>query len=214
MDVSDLLASATPRATNARPTIVYQGHTSALRGLHFLPDIIERCAALEPQPRFVVQIQSRETATAQLGPTLQRLDHLAAANGNNVRLVNGSLAAADYYALLQEADLVLLPYAPTFYGHGSSGVFTESASLGKVIVVSPDTVPARQGRDYALGVVTAVKWSASAMADAVALALRDLPALQKKAAAGAPRFRHDQCARVLWDKLLAAVPPATISRAA
>ncbi len=213
MDVSDLLASATPRAVNARPTIVYQGHTSALRGLHFLPEIIERCAKLSPRPRFVVQVQSREAAASQLGPTLDRLDRLAA-TGDDVRIVSGALSSADYFSLLHEADIILLPYSPSFYGHGSSGVFTESASLGKVIVVSPDTVPARQGREYALGVVTAAKWTPTAMADAVATALRDLPTLQKKAATAAPRFRAEQCARVLWEKLLSAVPASASARAA
>ena len=100
------------------------------------------------------------------------------------------------------------------YGHGSSGVFTESASVGKVIVVSPGTVPARQGREFGLGVVTATAWTPAAMADAVATALRDLPALSEKAAAGAARFRSDQCARVLWEKLLCAVPPVKATVAA
>lgn len=213
MDVSDLLANTAPRPASARPTVVYQGHTSALRGLHFLPEIIERCVKLPARPRFIVQIQNRETATAQLGPTLQRLDQLATA-GEDVRLVNGALGSAEYFSLLGEADVILLPYSPTFYGHGSSGVFTESASAGKVIVVSPGTVPARQGREYALGVVTAAQWTPKAMAEAVADALRDLPALQKKADAGAPRFRSEQCARVLWEKLLAAVPKPATARAA
>ncbi len=213
MDASDLLAQATARSANARPTVVYQGHTSALRGLHFLPEIIERCATLQPRPRFIVQIQSREAAAAQLGPTLQRLEQLAA-TGDDVRLVNGALNPTDYYGLLSEADIILLPYAPTFYGHGSSGVFTESASVGKVIVVSPDTVPARQGREYGLGVVAATKWTPTAMAAAVAVALRDLPALQKKAADGAARFRHEQCAFALWENLLANIPQTVAVRAA
>lgn len=205
MDVSGLLASTPPRDAARPPTIVYQGHTSPLRGLHFLPEIVERCAGLSPRPRFIIQIQSREAATAQLGPTLSRLEQLAAAR-QDVTLVNGALSPEDYFRLLQDADLVLLPYSPTFYGHGSSGVFTEAASLGKVVVVSPGTVPARQGSEYALGVVTAASWTAPAMADAVALALRDFPALQQRALAGAPRFRAEQSARALWDKLLAAVP--------
>ena len=202
MDVSALLANATTRAPSARPTIVYQGHTSPLRGLHFLPDIIEHCAKLHPRPRFVIQVQSREVALSQLGPTLERLERLA---GNDVRLVNGALAPAEYFSLLGEADIILLPYSPTFYGHGSSGVFTEAASLGKVIVVSPGTVPARQGREFNLGVVTAAQWTPAAMAEAVAAALRNLPVLQAQANSGAPRFRSEQCAHVLWDKLFSAV---------
>lgn len=213
MDVSGLLATATPRAANTRPTIVYQGHTSALRGLHFLPEIIERCAKLQPRPRFVVQVQNRDAAVGNpLAPFLARLDRLA---GDDVRLVNGALSATDYFALLGEADIILLPYTPTFYGHGSSGVFTEAASLGKVVVVSPGTVPARQGREYDLGVVAATAWTPAAMSEAVAVALRDLPKLRAKAEAGAPRFRSEQCAPALWDKVFAAVPvPSAAVRAA
>jgi len=162
---------------------------------------------LSPRPRFAIQVQNREgAATAGLGATLTRLDRIAATPGSGVRLVEGALSSEDYYGLLSQADIVLLPYAPTFYGVGSSGVFTESASVGKVVVVSPNTVPARQGAEYGLGVVTATKWDPASMTEAVALALRTLPALRDKAAAGAPRFRAEQCAAVLWDKVFAALP--------
>lgn len=209
MDVSALLTKAPARAPSARPTIVYQGHTSALRGMHFLPDIIEHCTKLKQRPRFVVQVQSKESAISQLGPTLERLERLA---GDDVRLVYGELAPEEYFSLLSEADIILLPYSPTFYGFGSSGVFTEAASLGKVIVVSPHTVPARQGREFNLGVVTASQWTPAATAEAVATALRDLPSLQTKATSGASRFRSDQCAQVFWHKLLAAVPAVAKAR--
>jgi glycosyltransferase involved in cell wall biosynthesis len=213
--VAALVASAPAPAKSGRPTIVYQGHTSALRGLHFLPDIIERCAKISPRPHFVVQIQSNDPAPNNpLRPTLDRLAKLA---GDDLTLVNGELSATDYFSLLAAADIILLPYSPTFYGCGSSGVFTEAASAGKVVVVSQGTVPARQGREFALGVVTASQWTSAAMAQAVANAVQNLPALKEAAARGAPRFRADQCARVLWDKLLAAVEakaPATRAAAA
>ncbi|MBI3885514.1 MAG: glycosyltransferase [Opitutae bacterium] len=208
MDVSELLATAQARPANRAPVVVYQGHTSPLRGFHFLPEIIDRCARLQPRPRFVVQLQNRESALAVgLGPFVERLESYPA---DAVRLVPGALSPADYFGLLAEADIVLLPYSPTFYGSGSSVVFTEAASVGKVVVVSAGTVPARQGREYQLGVVTAAAWTPAAMAEAVATALQRLPALQRQSAAGAARFRAENCARAFWDKLLAAaetLPP-------
>jgi glycosyltransferase involved in cell wall biosynthesis len=189
--------------------VVYQGSTSTLRGFHFLPEIIERCAKLSPRPRFVVQVQSAEAArTLQLGPTLDHLDRLV---GDDLRLIKGAMTPGDYFGMLADADIVLLPYSPDFYGHGSSGVFTESASLGKVVVVSPSTVPARQGREFGLGVTVAGQWTAPAMAEAVASALQRLPALQQQAEAAAPRFRRENCAEAFWDQLLGAVfPPAAV----
>jgi glycosyltransferase involved in cell wall biosynthesis len=204
MDVSDLLKTDAAHAAAAeRPMVVYQGHTSPLRGFHFLPEIIQRCKGLQPRPRFLIQVQNREAAiNAGMGPVLEGLTRLA---GDDVKLVNGSLSQESYFSMLKQADIVLLPYTPTFYGHGSSGVFTEAASVGKVVVVSKNTVPARQGAEYQLGVVAAAEWTASAMADAVASALKDLPALKAKAMQGAEKFRQDNCARVLWDQLFAAI---------
>ena len=165
MDVSSLPVPATVRPADGRPTIVYQGSTSSIRGFHFLPEIIERSAKLSPRPRFVVQVQSAEAALAMnLRPVLEHLDRLA---GDDLRLVRGELTTADFHGLLADSDIVLLPYGPDFYGHGSSGVFTEAASLGKVVVVPAGTMAARQGREYGLGVVAAAQWTAPALAAAV-----------------------------------------------
>ncbi|MBI5380994.1 MAG: glycosyltransferase [Opitutae bacterium] len=209
MDVSELLNLAQARPANPRPVVVYQGHTSPLRGFHFLPEIVERCAKLNPRPRFVIQLQNRQAAISmKLGPMVERLEKMS---GDDVRIVPGALAQADYFNLLVDSDIVLLPYTPTFYGAGSSGVFTEAASIGKVVVVSAGTVPARQGREYQLGMVTADKWTPAAMADAVAAAVQRLPALRQQSETAAPRFRRENCAQAFWEKLLAAaqaLPPA------
>jgi len=208
MDVGSLKPPSSSKSADAgeAPVVVYQGHTSPLRGFHFLPDIIEKCSTLSPPPRFVIQVQNRAGATATgLGPALAKLDRLAG-GAHGLRLIEGVLSPDDYFALLAEADIVLLPYTPTFYGVGSSGVFTEAASMGKVIVVSPKTVPARQGVEYGLGVITASQWTPAAMADAVAAAVRDLPALKAKAESAAPHFRSEQCAKVLWNRVFAALP--------
>lgn len=212
MDVSELLASAEKRPAQARPTVVYQGHTSPLRGFHFLPEIIERCAALKPRPRFIVQIQNRESALSmKLGPVL---DYLEKRKGDDLQLVHGPLGQTEYFNLLASADVVLLPYTPTFYGHGSSGVFTEAASIGKVVVATAGTVPIRQGQQYRLGVVAAKAWEPGALAEAVSTALIRLPALRALSEAGAPRFRQENCASALWEKLLAAVAALPAPQAA
>ena len=206
MDVSMLITESFHAQTHAdktAPLIVYQGHTSPLRGFHFLPEIIERCTQLSPPPRFLIQIQNPEnTKSMGLCDTVKRLERL---KGPNVELVYGALDVQPYYDMLGRADIILLPYSPSFYGHGSSGGFTEAASVGKVVVVSPGTVPARQGKEFDLGVVTANKWEPASMAEAVAQALRNLPLLQTKAKGGAPAYRAEQCAAVLWDRVFAAL---------
>ncbi|MDX2187702.1 MAG: glycosyltransferase [Opitutaceae bacterium] len=209
MDVSAILASQGQRAPNARPVVVYQGHTSPLRGFHFLPEMIQRCQSLRPRPVFVIQVQNRDKAPGMgLQPVIDLLDKM---KGPDVELVDGALPTADYLALLARADVVVLPYTPTFYGHGSSGVFTEAASVGKVVVACNGTVPIRQGKEYGLGVVGADQWTPAAMSTALAGALQRLPQLKAASEAGAGKFRTDNCARALWDKLLGAIP--TLSNA-
>jgi hypothetical protein len=66
-------------------------------------------------------------------------------------------------------------------------------------------VPIRQGREYQLGVIAAAQWTPASMAEAVATALQKLPALRTQAEANAPRFREENCARALWDRLLTSV---------
>lgn len=190
-------------APGARPNVVYPGHMSQLKGFHLMPEIIRSCLAHSPRPQFTVQIQIR----AQRGfePLVQWFERQPA---SEVRMVEGALTPEAYYRLIHEADIVLLPYAPSFYGRCSSGVFAEAAALGKVIVVPDGTVAARQGREFGLGVVVASAWTAPALAEAIGIAVRDRARLQAKADVMADRFRVEQSAEYFWSRLLAALPEA------
>ncbi len=48
----------------------------------------------------------------------------------NVRLIEHTIATDDYYALLQTADIVLLPYWRSIYQMRTSGVFVEALAAG------------------------------------------------------------------------------------
>jgi glycosyltransferase involved in cell wall biosynthesis len=212
MEPPAALPTPPPRATDGRPLVVFQGHTSKLKGFDLLPEIIERCLQSKTKPRFAVQVQNRQAAIrAGLSASLDRVGRLA---GPDVRLVNGSLTTAAYYQLLQEADVVLLPYSPDFYGHCSSGIFAEAMAMGKVIVVPAGTVSARQAKEYSAGVVCAEDCSAPALATAVTTAIAQLPALRTKAESGAPKFKQEQSVQAFWDRLLAALSSRTAASSA
>ncbi|MCW1970576.1 MAG: hypothetical protein KIH69_020905 [Anaerolineae bacterium] len=68
-----------------------------------------------------------------------------------VQLLPNGLPRADYLALLNEVDVVLLPYDEAIYGKRTSGIFTEAISLGKLTVVTPNTWAAHELRRYGLG---------------------------------------------------------------
>ena len=198
-------ASAPAPRPEAGPVVAFLGHTSKLRGFHLLPEIIERCLEASSPARFVIQVQSRSAAAAEkLEAVLGRLDALSR---GGVRLVEGALSSERYYSLLAEADVILLPYAPAFYGHCSSGIFAEAAAAGKVIVVPAGTVGARLGEEYGLGVVAGAGWNPKSSAAAVDQALKNLPAHRARAATGAARFAREQGVEAFWDQV-AAVPEA------
>lgn len=196
------------RRPAARPTVVYQGHLSRLKGFHLLPEIITRCLQSDARPQFIVQVQNR--APGALTPVVDWLDRQPAAD---VRVVEGVLSPSAYFDLLAAADIVLLPYALSYYGTCSSGVFAEAAALGKVMVVPEGTVAARQGREYELGVVAACEWTAASLAEAIGVALRDRQILEVRAQATAARFRDEQSVQTFWNRLLAAHATAVAAAA-
>lgn len=208
MEPPPSLGTSPTRAADGRPLVAFQGHTSHFKGFHLLPEIVERCLALKPKPRFAVQVQNRQAAIkAGLSSSVDRMGRLA---GADVRLLNGSLSTAAYYQLLHEADIVLLPYSPEFYGHCSSGIFAEAVAMGKVVVVPSGTVSARQAKEYSAGVVCASEFTAPALANAVGTALARLPELRAQAEVAAPKFRREQSVQAFWDRALAGLETAGV----
>lgn len=185
--------------SGTRLNVTFVGHASQLKGFHLLPEIIRDSLRFAPRPRFTVQIQNG----GQRGFD-SLIQWLRKQSSESLTLVEGAQSAEAYYSLLAKADIVLLPYAPTFYGRCSSGVFAEAAAMGKVIVVPAATVAARQGREGDLGVVAAAAWTGPALAVAVGQAIGNYKGLLSKARAGAPRFRAEQSVEAFWTKLLAA----------
>jgi glycosyltransferase involved in cell wall biosynthesis len=200
MDPPAIVSGAAGRA---RPGVAYVGHMSQLKGFHLLPEIIRGCTGQSPRPQFTVQIQNRSQRGME--PLVQWFDRQPA---SEVRLVEGAQSPDSYYRMLADADIVLLPYSPSFYGRCSSGVFAEAAALGKVMVVPEGTVAARQAREFDLGVVAASAWTGAALAEAVGTAVRDRVRLQAQATAAAARFRSEQSVENFWSRLLAALPEA------
>lgn len=69
----------------------------------------------------------------------------------------GFLSVSQYYKVLENADIVLLPYDPKFYRIATSGVFVEAVLAGAVVISSANTWMANEltiskcGRIYEYG---------------------------------------------------------------
>ena len=184
-------------ADGSRPSVVYLGHASMLKGFHLLGDVLKRVLAGADAPHFVVQCYGEgqlcgmlKKATAQLPP-------------EKLTLIEGTVDADAYARLLRGADIVLLPYAREFYGWASSGIFSEAMSLAKVIVASEGTWPAQQLEKFAGGGVIIKTLDAAGIADAIGAAVRSLKPLQERASAAAAAWRAHHSAASFVDKLLA-----------
>jgi glycosyltransferase involved in cell wall biosynthesis len=188
------------RATgDSRVCVAYLGHASLFKGVQLLPDVIRSVVAQEGAPHFLIQAYG----DPQLCATLQR--ELAGFPANAVALTVGAVDAETYRGFLQQAHIVLLPYAKEFYGWASSGIFSEAMSLGKVVIVTADTWLARQLEKFHGGGVTVAALNAQELAGAIRQAVRSLPELSALAAAAAPLWKKHNSPSSFVDTVLGLV---------
>jgi hypothetical protein len=126
---------------------------------------------------------------ATLGPDLA---------GRGVELIASEQSHADYIRTIAHSDIVLLPHESSEYELIASGVFAESAALGKVIVYPGNTWMADQ---VAKGHATGVSFDGLAQANvcaAVFEAVERLPELANSATQQSKAFRQqNSCLRNL-----------------
>jgi hypothetical protein len=89
---------------------------------------------------------------------------------------------------LQAADIVLLLYLPSHYSFASSGVFTEAAALGKVLVVTAGTTLETSVKDFELGAVVVPEFTLDSCVAAVKSAIVNFPELDQRASNNYIRF--------------------------
>jgi glycosyltransferase involved in cell wall biosynthesis len=145
-----------------------------------LPDIVREALRRRPDLRFVIQVNGAETNAALMA--LEKMPE--------VQLVKGWLDDGAFVALIQAADMLLLPYRRDRYAERTSGPFSFAAAYGRPAIVPSGTWMAeRIARKQAAGI--AYKRDA-AVIDALTVAADRLPDLHAQAANLARRWR-------IWD---------------
>jgi glycosyltransferase involved in cell wall biosynthesis len=123
-------------------TIAYLGGPRDEKGFPWLPDLIEalRDEYLIPgKARFMIQANvSQPQYNPQTTPALHRLQRQ---EKFGVELVGrrGPLSPEDYYKLVSQADVVLLPYCRGAYRARTSGALGEALAAGAAVVVPEET---------------------------------------------------------------------------
>ncbi|WP_151176533.1 glycosyltransferase family protein [Hypericibacter terrae] len=145
-----------------------------------LPDIVHEALRQRADLRFVIQVNGAKTNAALMA--LERMPQ--------VQLVKGWLDDGAFVALIQAADMLLLPYRRDRYAERTSGPFSFAAAYGRPAIVPSGTWMAeRIARKQAAGI--AYKRDA-AVIDALTVAADRLPDLHSQAARLAQRWR-------IWD---------------
>ncbi len=128
-------------------TIVFPGQARSEKGYLRLPGIVAALQArggISRPYRFVLQSNLRK-AGKKARPRRKDLDRQAAKEalqrvpGDIVRVVDKPLSNDEYYALIADADVVLLPYDAELYRNRPSMIASEAALFGKPMVVTAGT---------------------------------------------------------------------------
>ncbi len=159
-------------------------------------DIVDKVLRRHRRSRFIVKFTVNCRVGQEQARALERTTP-------NIEILPAEQEAADYFQNFAECDLVALAYRPEAYTMQASGVFVEAVTLGKPIVVPGGTWMAQEieagrgaGTIYAEPTPTSI-------AEAISLALDNLPALTSQAKPLASRRREESSARNVLERMFA-----------
>jgi glycosyltransferase involved in cell wall biosynthesis len=127
-----------PAKAPGKIRVVYLGDAREEKGFELLPAAVRACAQ-DPafaSVEFVFQALVTSRYHNRMCLVIRELKQLPAPN---LQLVESSLSSESYRALLESADLVLLPYDAVTYRSRTSGPFVEAICAGKPVVIPRDS---------------------------------------------------------------------------
>lgn len=113
--------------------VSFLGQPRDEKGFSILPQI---SILLEKYIR-INKIEFKVQASHAKGKLLEKNLELLRTSG--VVIISEELNQDEYFNLVQETDIALLPYTGYSYRNQSAGVFADAISLGKIVVTSPNT---------------------------------------------------------------------------
>ena len=169
-------AVETPSSDRAAPRrMVFAGDARQSKGFHLLPEVVRQVRRDWPEPvtfEFQSHVGSVEDDACQAA--------MDWCEWNDVILHKTPLTDPEYDALLNRADILLLPYTARDYHSQTSGVFCEAAVKGKVQVVSRGTWMAAESKKLG-SVVLCCPDDSLSVAGAACQALEQYDQLAKQA---------------------------------
>lgn len=109
------------------------GYSKCEKGFHLLPEAIALARRRGARFRALVQIHHHHAE-----PEIVAADKALSAM-RDIDVMRGTTERAQYYALLDSCDVILLPYDPIQYRTRGSSVLAEAVSYAKPVVATRDT---------------------------------------------------------------------------
>lgn len=126
----------------------YLGDSRNGKGFSMLPAMIKKVVAKSAKIRFIIQCPNSEYENAAIPEGLKELQDLSNKLRNNLILISERLSESDYLGLFKFLDVIMIPYNSPMFIEGTSNIFTESAALGKPVVVSNNTWMSNELKKY------------------------------------------------------------------
>jgi glycosyltransferase involved in cell wall biosynthesis len=131
--------------------VVFLGDAREEKGFRHLAPMLKGLSARSPSlpVQFVFQAFVSSSFHA---PMVAEIDTLRSLRLPQLTLIERPLSIPEYNALLESADLVLLPYNSMVYTTRTSGPFVEALAHGKPVIVSENSWLSRQLGNSGAGV--------------------------------------------------------------
>jgi hypothetical protein len=117
------------------------------KGFPLLPGIVTQTLSSRSDASFVIQVCP---GADPLGETLARLEKISR-QSDRCRLIDGALSATNFYELMCQSGIVLLPYSAARYSWRGSNIFSEALAAGIPTVVPDNTWMAEMISTYDSG---------------------------------------------------------------
>jgi hypothetical protein len=177
----------------ARPLIgVFGSMHGPGKGLHLMPKLVDLYRELD----WLIQEPSSKNTV------LWGRDENLIQTNRNVKLIGHGLSALDYYENFNSVDVVLTPYMLRNDKIQTSGIVSEAAASGKVIVSPANSWVQELVDNGSIVGCTYNEWTVEAIAKSIKIVIDDLDALKKKADLISAEWRKNQSAEAYVSKAL------------
>lgn len=162
----------------------YFGHSSLAKGGQFIRYLVEKALVRCPTVEFVLHINPNSE-------TEKYLNHFKSHQYPNTTCYFGHLGQAKLQELMNEVDLIILPYSPSKYSTTPSAIFTDAMPLKKVFVLPHDSWAYREAKKYGAGATGFKKFNHRSIFKSLLEAIENFESLRENSSEAAILFSNE-----------------------